>query len=306
MMITTRRVCPTFLDATVRPLYRLNASEESAISSVRADPLVLLRDEADIWKRAATPSQSPVVRPIPLSQRTATEVYYKEYSQTADHVAVNFHPPGGGLSPSQRLASLRMLLPALAHFLEALGLVYWLDFGTLLGSWRNESLIPWDTDGDVGVLAGPPLHTIARRAPAFRFHCTTCVLVLRFNYSAVDIPFMFVDRSTGVYIDVFQYGSVGSDLSNAMFPTYSLNVHPRDRVLPTVGCRLEGRLYQCPRGTEEYLRKVYMDLDVPWAYRDPAPLLLDPEESPAPFGTTFSMTVTPQAAAGTDEAAAAG
>lgn len=30
------------------------------------------------------------------------------------------------------------------------------------------------------------------------------IFCFRFNYSAVDIPFMFVDRSTGVYIDVFQ------------------------------------------------------------------------------------------------------
>ncbi len=46
---------------------------------------------------------------------------------------------------------------ALGQFLEAVRVTYWLDWGTLLGAWRNQSVIPWDDDGDVAVLGGRPL-----------------------------------------------------------------------------------------------------------------------------------------------------
>eukprot|EP01084_Bolivina_argentea_P035050 64989_1 len=32
------------------------------------------------------------------------------------------------------------------------GLIYFLDYGTLLGSYRNQSIIPWDVNGDIGFM----------------------------------------------------------------------------------------------------------------------------------------------------------
>eukprot|EP00667_Euglena_gracilis_P011110 EG_transcript_11339 len=231
------------------------------------DPQTAIRRQASLWKDAATPKVAPPRRDIPSAVQCITEKYYKEFTNTKEHLAVSFAPT---LFPEQdlRLGALRQLLPALAHFFESSGTTYWLDWGTLLGAWRNQSLIPWDDDGDVGVLGGEPLRRIARQAHSFRFRCRECLFIVRFNYSADDIPFLFVHRPTGTYVDIFQYLDTGKTLTNEIFPTYSLNTQPRATVLPTGRCTLEHRQYHCPRQQKEYLLKIYSgDLAIPWKHR---------------------------------------
>eukprot|EP00668_Euglena_longa_P018646 GGOE01023237.1.p1 GENE.GGOE01023237.1~~GGOE01023237.1.p1 ORF type:complete len:355 (-),score=92.80 GGOE01023237.1:475-1443(-) len=234
-----------------------------------------IRRQADLWKDASRPKGQSPRRDIPPSVQCITEEYYKEFSNTKEHLATSF---ASSLFIEQefRLTSLRQLLPALAHFFEATRVTYWLDWGTLLGAWRNGSIIPWDDDGDVGILGGEPLRRVARHAHGFHFRCHECLFIIRYNFTADDIPFLFIDRQTGVYIDIFQYLDTGTVLTNEALPTYSLNTQPRDRVLPTTPCTLERRTYHCPRQPKEYLLKIYNgDLAIPWRYR----FDVDPTES---------------------------
>ena len=38
------------------------------------------------------------------------------------------------------------------NILESLGILFWLDFGTLLGAARNNKIMDWDHDFDLAVL----------------------------------------------------------------------------------------------------------------------------------------------------------
>lgn len=51
------------------------------------------------------------------------------------------------------LARLRQSLNEVTDVLEAAGVVYWLDSGTLLGSYRHHDFVPWDDDVDLLVRA---------------------------------------------------------------------------------------------------------------------------------------------------------
>lgn len=64
-----------------------------------------------------------------------------------DKLKEHFNPEGSNL----RKAQIRMtaLLEFFDHFCKENHLVYWLDFGTLLGAARHGGFIPWDDDADV-------------------------------------------------------------------------------------------------------------------------------------------------------------
>ena len=48
---------------------------------------------------------------------------------------------------------IRQILSDVAGLLDELGVVWWVDYGTLLGQIRHGGLIPWDKDADLGMMA---------------------------------------------------------------------------------------------------------------------------------------------------------
>jgi hypothetical protein len=66
----------------------------------------------------------------------------------------------------RRRAALRSLVPAVCGVLDAHGIDYWLDFGTLLGFRREGDIILSDKDADLSVLAEEKPRIVAL-APAF-------------------------------------------------------------------------------------------------------------------------------------------
>jgi len=48
---------------------------------------------------------------------------------------------------------IRAVLSDVAATLDALGCIWWADYGTLLGAIRHGGLIPWDKDADLGMMA---------------------------------------------------------------------------------------------------------------------------------------------------------
>lgn len=48
--------------------------------------------------------------------------------------------------------NIRHMIHSWESVMTELNLVHWIDFGSLLGSWRYANVIPWDHDGDVAYL----------------------------------------------------------------------------------------------------------------------------------------------------------
>ena len=49
-------------------------------------------------------------------------------------------------------SNLKYMLTAIVNAFDKYGVIYWLDYGTLLGAVRYKSIVPWDHDGDISVL----------------------------------------------------------------------------------------------------------------------------------------------------------
>ena len=80
---------------------------------------------------------------LPRNMTYVVESHYRQWSDTRDHLATRFAQDAmpSGL---RLLRALGTLLPQLVSFLEHHHIAYWLDWGTLLGSWRYKDFIPWD------------------------------------------------------------------------------------------------------------------------------------------------------------------
>eukprot|EP01012_Entosiphon_sulcatum_P002808 TRINITY_DN10686_c0_g1_i1.p1 TRINITY_DN10686_c0_g1~~TRINITY_DN10686_c0_g1_i1.p1 ORF type:complete len:333 (+),score=33.35 TRINITY_DN10686_c0_g1_i1:63-1061(+) len=229
----------------------------------------------------ANPPRSPPPRQRrPKLAPYITEHYWKEYSDTDGHLATTFTNKTHPLEQEERVRVIRGLLPHLARYLDHIAVPYWLDWGTLLGSWRTGDVIPWDDDGDVGFLERD-IQAIRRGVrDGYRFKCK-CILIDRHPPAGVDIPFIFVDYRSGVYVDLFVYRPVTRKgkrfLTNKVWPTYSPNVVPAAYVFPLAKCQLGGSNYTCPQRTKAYLTSMYGDLSVPFEHREEAGLPLEDE-----------------------------
>lgn len=65
-------------------------------------------------------------------------------------IDITSFPPATGLLRQCQLAGAEMLR-IVCRILDENGLVYWLDYGTLLGAVRHKGYIPWDDDLDIAM-----------------------------------------------------------------------------------------------------------------------------------------------------------
>jgi len=70
---------------------------------------------------------------------------------------------GGNVRPHCCTDHLLELIDHVHAVLDRHGIRHWLDFGTLLGAVRDETLIPWDDDADLGILAADAPSVVALR-----------------------------------------------------------------------------------------------------------------------------------------------
>ena len=102
------------------------------------------------------------------------------------------------------------LLKLVAEKLDSAGLVYWLDYGTLLGAVRHGGFIPWDDDIDICMLRDDYVRAEAVLANAFPEE--KGFVVVRSN--AIRI----VLRGTPCQVDIFPYDRI--QLPNLDFATF--------------------------------------------------------------------------------------
>ncbi|MGA2940385.1 MAG: LicD family protein [Syntrophobacteraceae bacterium] len=200
-----------------------------------------------------------------------TEPYAE--SLTENHLCIQFAHPGLDLPPEKRAPTLVKLLKVLHPYFTTHHIEYWLEGGTLLGSYRDGHIIPWDTDADIGIRA-PALARLLHIVPTHPFADPNCLLIFRKgaykfgNYfpPADFIPCILVDKRTGVFVDIFLWHEV----NDRWLKMYWWGPCPKCRnfgikfrksvVFPLKQTMLEGQSYPCPNQTRKYLESCYGDL----------------------------------------------
>lgn len=197
--------------------------------------------------------------------------------QTIDlnHVEKEFYRPMSCLSRRKIQRILLELVWTLAEVLEGNGIPYWLDSGTLLGSYREKTVIPYDKDADIGISETSYIqlrdnkHDIPSgyELQVFqgKFH--------RQGTRDAAIPSRFIHKDSGLYVDIFvfldststpnSFGPVPSICFSGCYrcPRFSTGDTefkiPREWVYPLQRCSFGGREVLCPAKPELYLDYLY-------------------------------------------------
>ena len=112
---------------------------------------------------------------------------------------------------SYRRAALRRLVPSTCRILEANGIDYWCDFGTLLGLYREGDIIRGDKDADLGILESERPRLMALAAA---FEADGHELTDRGGRSRRVIR--IYDTRTRYYVDVYPYRADGAVLRSVI------------------------------------------------------------------------------------------
>jgi len=169
---------------------------------------------------------------------------------TEEHFAVDFWKPS--MRQSDRLHALTVATHSTANALEKVGIHAFLESAGLIGWLRhNRSQLPWDSDGDLGILEEECLKSGATKED-FSRALGSDFAVLKFACSCQEdcegdnrrMVGRVAHTTTGVCIDLFAYGPVSKARPWQKDPRYSQitwwerkNDHadftfPRDSLLP--------------------------------------------------------------------------
>ena len=223
------------------------------------------------------------------------EVLWRSCSKTTSPCPLNLYVNRLGLNTAPCCRErMQELCVAVTRWLEELGIVHWLEGGTLLGAVReNGALLAWEDDVDVSVLvddeqAWRALVTgiIARGASAGLF-----VDAFR-NKGLIAISHAPAQRPPLRWEAYRLRGEVRLDLTafrpamsqgEAILERRSHKGHmpttdsggygvPRDLVLPTSTINFLGRQTACPNRASDYLRVLYGNYnEVAYSYVDAGP-----------------------------------
>ncbi|DBA01393.1 TPA: hypothetical protein N0F65_007290 [Lagenidium giganteum] len=176
----------------------------------------------------------------------------------------------------QQLQVIRTLVFEMAELLTRHNVTYFLEAGTLLGSFRNKGIIPHDTDADFGM--DEPGYEYIRDHVLDDLPVGLFLEVWNSTFHPSDrddkLPVRLIHKHSALYLDVFVFLDWTKDGKDVVGPLASwcyfncascpkvetggkeLRV-PREWIYPLVDCELEGRTMKCPHKTEDYLRYVF-------------------------------------------------
>ncbi|EQC33788.1 hypothetical protein SDRG_08472 [Saprolegnia diclina VS20] len=122
------------------------------------------------------------------------------------HLSVEYVNKTDCYTVEDRRAMIRTMVYTLLDGLEANGIEYWLDSGSLLGSVRDGGLIPFDLDADFGLTHDS--FTKLRRTPIpfpsrYELFVNKSPLYRKGPYAY--LPGRFVDKHKGFYVDLFEF-----------------------------------------------------------------------------------------------------
>ncbi|GAB9473013.1 hypothetical protein Gpo141_00010176 [Globisporangium polare] len=181
------------------------------------------------------------------------------------------------ISVAERSQRITALVKTLTKALDGEDIDYWLDSGTLLGQFRTQSVIPWDTDADIGITTD-----------GYRFlrdsilQFPTSSYELQVYESEVNpgkdrdwnIPVRFVETKRGFYVDVFVFSEstandvpmLGTTASCSWIKCvkclqvtehFKLFLIPRHYVFPLIPCEFADFEVLCPARRTLYLEHIY-------------------------------------------------
>lgn len=155
-------------------------------------------------------------------------------------------------------------------------LIYFLDYGTLLGSFRNQSIIPWDVNGDIGFLAKDlqqlPIEYetdswIFKQNPVF-YESDDINVYDSHNTVAARV----ISKTNGIFINIMPYSLIHKINTDVCY-LYSTGDfllddkwHKAMDLFPlnmTGGVLRHLKNIPIPRNTRKWLLTYYSDLKVP-------------------------------------------
>lgn len=152
----------------------------------------------------------------------------------------------------RRRAALRRIVPATCTILEAHGIDYWADFGTLLGFRRDGDIILSDKDADLGVLNSEKPRILSL-APAF----AAAGLEITDRGGRSQRVLRVRDRSTGYHLDIYTYAVDGAMLRSELLSPFE--DIPAGLVKRRVSAVFLGAPIRVPEDVDAVLRHRYGD-----------------------------------------------
>eukprot|EP01084_Bolivina_argentea_P304523 525930_1 len=152
-------------------------------------------------------------------------------------------------------------------------MLYWLEYGSLLGSWRDNDIIAWDDDGDIGIfdyiLDQLPIkyeskQWIFKRNPQIRGYIYD---------SHNTVSARFISKINGVFIDLFSYWILQYNDKEYVYNTWSINNFDfwqiLDDLLPITNHTFFNHSFNVPYNTKKWLENEYpYGLEAPKVYND--------------------------------------
>lgn len=214
--------------------------------------------------------------------------YSEECVELGDHHLEGlFIKPGICVSRRQVQQILIDLVVVTSRVFTEHNITHFLESGTLLGSYRHKSVIPFDVDSDMGIDADgyDKIKVTPIQFPP-EFHLQVHDSNVHPQVSRyIELPVRVVHRATALYMDVFVYNdSVDDDGKQWTGPIPSncyINCEqcprvadedrwelkiPREWIYPLRDCRFAKHTFKCPAETEKYLEYMFGA-----NYMDPVP-----------------------------------
>ena len=152
----------------------------------------------------------------------------------------------------RRRAALRRLVPNVCAILDAHGIDYWADFGTLLGFRREADIISSDKDADLSVMADEKARIVAL-APAF----ARAGMELTARGGRSNRVLRIYDARTRYHLDIYTYTRDGAVLrSELCSPSEDIPAALVERRLPAT---FLGGSIRVPENIDGVLRYRYGD-----------------------------------------------
>eukprot|EP01083_Nonionella_stella_P241504 843334_1 len=192
-------------------------------------------------------------------------------------------PPFPYLNIFQRHREFNHLLMAWEQLAHTLNITYWIDYGTLLGCYRDKYWIIGDNDIDISI----PFYEANKLRQA---HQSPNIIPLSYQLTIwcskhSHICAVFYDEITGLKMDIFTYEQCGTNntylctsKANSWYKAHHQPLSPalvfdknnltnsylqinQSLIYPLKTCIIDTVLTKCPYDTKQYLIETYVNID---------------------------------------------